>query len=526
MAKTPTVTIYLLKKGYDATNAHNIVHKPIPSASATRLPDAATLYLLMKQEPLPWWIGYFGIDDAVASQDVSSALLFLGVQDRCIAVSFGRGYTKLRAGTIENFFGLRTMLNRIEPSVLKKEGQTLESSRYLHREVTYASFEHDPSLLASYSARANMLFSSKHVKPTCPSSLKISSDLSFGELQQVCQELLESFNSSAFESYFANLGNARQVQKQACIEKLDIMLSTALRNEDHKIELVIHEDLDTNINFRVGFSHSARLKWYSSADTQTLYKYCKENNYIFSDVNASNIKRLFVHLGTKAKKISRKPLYEHLYYATALEDCKGNEFHFISGMWYCVDRNYINRIRTELDNFYMDLALPVFYHDSENEYNRHVEKSDIGVLCLDGTNIAPDGESQVEPCDLISFDKGVLVMYHVKRNTLSQSLSHLFTQGRVSLQLLLNHPEAAPKLCTVVRRASLQKQAEHKNFALAIKENAKYMVVFAIITHKDKNQKSKNLPLLSLPMLLSAISELKDLCTKACFGFISDKSHK
>src|SRR3546814_7974083 len=66
------------------------------------------------------------------------------------------------------------------------------------------------------------------------------------------------------------------------------------------------------------------------------------------------------------------------------------------------DDTYIARLSAYLDPLCADSDLPPYDHPSEGEYNAAVGAGDAAIACLDTKNISPDGQSAVEPCDLLA----------------------------------------------------------------------------------------------------------------------------
>jgi uncharacterized protein (TIGR04141 family) len=83
---------------------------------------------------------------------------------------------------------------------------------------------------------------------------------------------------------------------------------------------------------------------------------------------------------------------------------------------YCtakLDDAYIGRLGAYLDPLFEDSDLPPYAHLSEGEYNKAVAAGDATIACLDTQNISPDGQTSVEPCDLLAICNGIANFYHV-----------------------------------------------------------------------------------------------------------------
>jgi uncharacterized protein (TIGR04141 family) len=136
---------------------------------------------------------------------------------------------------------------------------------------------------------------------------------------------------------------------------------------------------------------------------------------------------------------------------------------------------------------------------------------------MDTENIAPAGQTAVEPCDVYGCDGDAGVFYHVKISTLSASLSHLFNQGANSLELLKVEDEALGKLRVLITDGAPDK----RDAMLHPLDERKFRIVYVIITHKNKANKSKNLPLFKIS-LMRIMKLLRIMSVEGAFGFVYD----
>src|SRR5699024_10676388 len=130
---------------------------------------------------------------------------------------------------------------------------------------------------------------------------------------------------------------------------------------------------------------------------------------------------------------------------------------FSIGKWFKVEQDFV----AEVDNFVENVSpceinFPTIYGEHEKEDNELFEKEASNLLNLDRDTATIAG-SQDEICDLLSKCKRLI---HVKWWDSSATLSHLFSQGRVSGDILLNSNQQrtdlydklekqSPDFCTV-----------------------------------------------------------------------------
>src|SRR6185437_7963997 len=131
-----------------------------------------------------------------------------------------------------------------------------------------------------------------------------------------------------------------------------------------------------------------------------------------------------------------------------------NDTQFIlnGGKWFTVDSNFVARTNRAFDSIPMSsLVLPTYAGGGEGEYNKSVARKFPKLYALlDDTNkiFHGGGRGQIEVCDLLSADRQLI---HVKRYSRSSVLSHLFSQGLVSGQLLQIDKDFRKKVATKLK---------------------------------------------------------------------------
>ncbi|MGP3949576.1 DUF6119 family protein [Streptomyces sp. 7N604] len=123
----------------------------------------------------------------------------------------------------------------------------------------------------------------------------------------------------------------------------------------------------------------------------------------------------------------------------------GRRFILMEGEWHEFDQAYLTGLaattrRLIVPSSSVDLP-PWFEGDDEEAYNKSVQRTRSGFICLDRKTVRTPLHQRngVEICDLLAPDN-TLVM--VKQASGSAALSHLFNQGVVAVDALLNQPEA------------------------------------------------------------------------------------
>jgi uncharacterized protein (TIGR04141 family) len=135
--------------------------------------------------------------------------------------------------------------------------------------------------------------------------------------------------------------------------------------------------------------------------------------------------------------------YHLLHYIVADIPYGDRRYVVCAGEWIEVDQDYVIAVQRRIDRIpditrklrldRWDLGV----YEDEEVYNEHL--GNRGWKVLDRKNFPIERPNQkVEICDLLTPDKQLLC---VKRMTKSSTLSHLFSQGLVSADLLVNNPE-------------------------------------------------------------------------------------
>lgn len=127
-------------------------------------------------------------------------------------------------------------------------------------------------------------------------------------------------------------------------------------------------------------------------------------------------------------------VYRCLYAELDLESAK---YVLNDGKWFRIEPDFVTKTNSAYSKIAISgLSLPDYKHKNEGAYNIDVSSSnpDEYALLDDKQKVFHGGgHGQVEICDLFSVQKNFI---HIKRYGKSSVLSHLFSQGFVSGQLM------------------------------------------------------------------------------------------
>ncbi len=525
MSKSHSFSIYLLKEKFNVSNALKEEHALGDPIDATNLPEGATLFVLDPAPNPPWWIKFWGVSKIV-KQVLKGAILFLPVEERCFALTFGHTHHNLKNDCYEYDFGLRVTLNSLDPDKLKSTDiiepgiarrQRIQSPT--DSDLTFFDFDRDSSIIKTLTGKVKDEYALFFKHATGASSLRISSKVDPNEVKQLCENILEIYNKNDYRESFPDIQNVIPVKDPSTVKHLDNKLLEAFESMSIDLVLTIPQVVDYRGGFNITFSGAGEGLIYEDVYIQYYREYLEENG-----ISGVSIEMLSSHCviicdeeGNKKDSFS---IYKCFLFESILDDFN---YHFCEGNWYRIEKSYIEKLKNFLDPHFEYSDLIDFDHISEPEYNADVSEQDKKYICLDGKNISSSGQHQVEPCDLYTVKDGMAVYRHVKRSTRSSLLSHLFNQGINSVELIKLESEAKIRMRQLVKE-NLSGNDEKKYLEPIGGGHEK--VVYEIITHKDKEKKSNNLPIFSRISLRRSIKTFQLMSVDVAVCFILNKREK
>lgn len=522
MAKSRSFSIYLLKRNYSAQTALEEDHALEAEVHASDLPDGATLFVLDADAKPPWWRSYFGIRKNL-DQVHKGALIFLPTKGRCFALCFGHVAHNLKKNSYEYDFGLRVTLNCVDPKKLRStdilepgEARRRRTQMPIEFDLTLFDFDRDSTILRSLTGKVSDAYRDLFKHATGASGLRVNSALRAAELVMLCDRLLSLYQSEEYKSSFPEIQNIAPIKDPSLVAELNDQLVGAFRSANEALSLSVPDLINYQDNVYAVFTGAGgRSDLYDDVFIGRYYEYLQGRGIQLSSIGFDDLRKHLLLLtdenGSPREKFS-------IYKSMVFDLQKGGQsFHLTEGNWYKVEAAYVARLGSDLDPFCVDIALPSYNHANEGAYNIAAAATGSNLICLDKTNISPSGQSQIEPCDLYCVANGAAVFHHVKVSTLSNQLSHLFNQGANAIELIKLEPIALRKLKALVGKGLNSKAAGVLTAPLDLE---KYEVIFAIVTHKSKVNKSMNLPLFSRMSLMRNMKALQLMSVKGGFGFV------
>ncbi len=524
MSKSRPFSIYLLKPEFNAGNALKDNHGLDVCHEASGLPEGSILYVLDNSPHPPWWKSYFQISKDL-TQVTKGALLFLLVNGRTFALSFGYVHHHLKDICYEYDFGLRVTLNSIIPKF--KSADTLDpgSSRRqrtqfpIESDLTYFDFDKDSTIIKRLTGKVKDEYKELFNYATGSSSLKININVPPARLTSICERLLSIYQSEDYKINFPDIQNIEPVKDPTIIARLNEKLLEAFKGKDINLTLAVPDIINYHSNVYACFSGSGGGDLSNDVSMEHYYAYLQKNEISLNDMGINNIESHDLDLtDDNAQTQESFNVFKCMIFDTTLDN-NDNVYHLCDGNWYKVDNNYIRKMKIFLDPYYEDVPFLAYNHGNEGCYNKAIATTDKTYICLDQKNIGPEGQNQVEPCDLYKCVNNQAYFYHVKISTRSSQLSHLFNQGVNAIELIKSEEESRCKLKELIKN-DLNTNTE--SIYLSPIDQQKYKVVFVIVTHKNKSKKSDNFPLFSRISLMRSLKAFRIMSVDAAYCFAED----
>lgn len=473
--------------GKDIENQHNI---------KTQFGVEGNIYIGAPTEEQVEWHGFLseGTDDTIKPliNRSNRAAIILKIDRRFLGISFGYGQALLNKKKTERNFGLKVVINSVDPSNLrsfdsaKLDDNTILTRKQSSRGGTRAVFGADiPSeLLCGVSGKCTEPILGSAVAGK--DQLLISPKINFTNLFEVVKTALVQYGKTTYKNHFPWYDNIQIEQDPDTCATLEENLTNALKAKEHDLfSLACPEIYDpSEVN---GFSFTAKGEPNSDLDFNEYFAYLEK--IPTAEVSAEYLKNHKIWVkDVQGEDIDKWRAFDCLNFETELSNKK---YILFKGEWYRVASDY----HEELKKYFQDhlcftfdvsdpclLSLPKFPNTKghrEGEYCVNTADRKEDLISLDQKNIKISKTiSVVEPCDLLSKDGKFI---HIKKKYSSAALSHLFAQGRVSAELLKTEPKFRKKLRKKIRDEG---KFDQEIIPLNKIDPGRYKIIFAIIDEK------------------------------------------
>lgn len=437
----------------------------------------ATLYYLRPVSRTPSWVailqgGFSELPNLRAGS--TGAVLVVKVtnessQNDLLAFTFGTGRFLLRADSWVRGFGARAALNVIfeddDGSLPASRLQSIDATRF---DATRLQISHQTSRRSPFEAFGIDVVRDilREVVGTPVDSeqwgtrvggadpLKLSSFPEFAELPDLTKRVLDVSRRRDYMHRFDWIDHVREVRDPSLKEKLTERVMTDLAEGQLDFyELVVPTTVEWDRVDRFQFDADRSLRKqepqkHVDPSIRQFLKSLREG----TELNRALLgrKRMYV-LDGNGEVQYQWPIWSCL--DAEIEE-GGKSFALDNGAFYELDPDYDELIRSfvdSIDEWTIELPPGVVGVD-EDVYNDTAATSSNDLLLMDErfVNIS-SRTSKIEVCDLYSVH-GDLV--HVKKQRGASSMSHLFSQGAVSADLLVTSRAFREKALEQIREAA------------------------------------------------------------------------
>ncbi len=463
----------------------------------------------------PSWIQFLeqGSSDRLPSNLVNSsnkAVLFFETKNRVFAITFGYGRYLLDDEYIERNFGLKVVLNSVNPNKLKSidlanvENLTLQTRKQNSKGGSRQMFGLDiiNDLMKAVTGTPINRFLGGVLNGR--DQVNLSPKVEFIDLKGIIKIIDKNFDSDDYKAEFEWIDNIYIEKDTSTVNKLnDLLVSEIIKGKTDDIFLTIPEIIDWELAYI--FSYTPEGDLYDELDLQDYYKKV-DKDIDKLDIDKLKSHRVYAHTGDDDQSIPKWSIFNCLNYEIVMF---GSRYCLAQGTWYKVKDtfskevlDYVNQIPT-----YSRTLIDHYDGDTEGEYNERLANSDVKLFSLmDKKNVYCNlTRSPIEPCDIFTKDKHFI---HVKKKSSSSTLSHLFAQGRISGEAFISDREFRKG---ARRNLTTEARLDPNLIPLTNKiKSSEYEIVYAFISSSDK-ELVESLPFFSLLNLKQSFHNLSSM---------------
>ncbi len=480
--KSQKLSIYLVK---DSIADHADIVKDVNTKET--FTNGILYYKKSLSKEPTWTDNFFNKSIESLKNSTASGLYVTKIKynnkDIYFGISFGHGWQMFKDGVIIEQFGIKTALSILKSEIKHIQKKNFKNglkdvSEQLGRIGTVADFGFDVEqdiMRAVAGEPENQELYGKNVVGKDAISISIKKNVD--EVNDVLLELYKAYISNKYKERFDWFDNFSAVNDKKLVTGLDNKIASKI-NDDSKTDVIYWLAIPEVIEWE-----NTKCFQYSARNNATEYQ-----DIIFDDFKDSlnDDEKMNITVGLlKSKKVQQIDtndqsikewsIYKCLY---AEIDSNSEKYLLVAGKYYKVDATYKNKIESEC-HIDTTFTLPDWdRNDHENIYNQKVATNDSTYQCLDGGASQRNliGKGKIEFADLVKSDKHLV---HVKKYGGSAVLSHLFSQGFVSADLLL-----ADK--SFRKEVNSKLNDSHKSVVLESDPSpSEYTIVYAIGTSKN-----------------------------------------
>lgn len=504
----------------------------------------AQLFVAPRDEGPPSWLeplkSGFGALTEIPDSISSSAVLIIHTKrsgrDLHFAATFGFGRFLLRPGSFERNYGMRVALNaiyprrrgeRIDPERLRSVDSktvgpnTLRTKRQVNRKANFEMFEFDieRDLLSGLTGTP---FDIKTWGSRIDGSdaVYLHRSVPFDQLGRICLQLER--NSTRVPREFSWVDKIFAVRDAALIDSLKQRILDMIQSgRISSLELAPPELVDWGEIAGFEFSFDPDYSFVEPSIEDYIRALRRKNKLTKLNVGQLVSGHRLVALDANGNRLGNWTIFSSL---SGEIEHRSPSYILSEGEFFEVDGDYISKLNKSLDRikeFTGDLPESRVKW-SEDRYNKEASKTKQSLLLDKKTVRLTSRTSAIEICDVLRSER---ILVHVKKKLNSSSLSHLFSQGLVSADLLLMSQEFRRRVRD--RIAPLEKARGLGNrfsklFPLDGISARDFTVVYGIITQWKKKTMTEALPFFSKVNLRRCLHDLTRMGYNVAYRRISE----
>uniref|UniRef100_A0A914QL70 Uncharacterized protein n=1 Tax=Panagrolaimus davidi TaxID=227884 RepID=A0A914QL70_9BILA len=446
---------------------------------------------------------------------------------RWMVVTKGSGHQLLDLESMEKGFGLYAALNAIGPKtitnmVMKSTGGKMQSFAGNNpkgdKETEFRMHETDilkrmaGKVLNDKEAKEDISVKNADIEIGINGSdmlkVRFKTAIPLEKFPELCDRYYKKYHEKTYQKLFPNLLDYEPIRKvkteailnKKLVENIRLLMEEMEQNKaeftstvDFVYPLTDEPISDGKIKF-TKFGRNVKTE-YDGLCFENYLKEIKKNpaeTEIFKDKNNPQkviniLKKHGVLLCDDRKEWS---VMKCLSFDTVHKD---KRFILRDGLWYKISSNLIMIVKNYFDNKLTESVLPPYnehIHKDETGYNKIAAKEKC-YLCMDAKILKFDRSNKFEVCDMLSNEKGLLQMIHVKiykGNT--KDIGYLFQQGFISATYLRDI-KIQKKIYDWVEKHGEEEGEKYVNLLKQVERNPGNITVsFAVIEKEPKITKN------------------------------------
>lgn len=481
----------------------------------------------------PAWTNFVGKYVATMPSHLSSAsasgVLVVEVERTWFAITFGYGRSLLNQERVVSRFGLRVVLNRVDPSQLRSmdskkfEDIAVATSAQASRSASLPIFGLDVTsdILRAVTGEARDNRLGSRISGSDPVVLTI--DTTTRSLTGILKELRSAHAEQAYLADFEWVDNLSMMRDPTIVSALEEQMVQQLKGADtSRTYMAMPDALDWGEidAFRISPTRDAA---YDDLDLdQYLDKMGKKKRRALT-VDQLRQRGVMVSFNRSADDWSKQWTVHKCLISE--QELNGRHYVLLEGAWF----EFSTSIKEQVDQFVDGIATASIQliknkpGRTEAAYNAALAGRSPDLLLLDAKIPRPGGSpSGVEFCDVLSAQRHII---HVKRKARSSTLSHLFAQGSVSGRTFVEDGEYRRQLRQKIVDMRLMDEARWLELIpdeRTVPDPARYTVVYVVIA-SGSGTASKWLPFFSKLNLMQHGRQVRNLGFKLEIANVTQK---